>query len=82
MSTAALPPVVDERVWQRELAALREREKAVTRELDAIAAQRRRLPMVAMPDYLLEGEHGPLRLADVFGSSSQLIVYRSATRSL
>jgi len=38
VSTAALPPVVDERVWQRELAALREREKAVTRELDAIAA--------------------------------------------
>lgn len=81
MSTAALPPVVDERVWQRELAALREREKAVTRELDAIVAQRRRLPMVAMPDYLLKGEHGPVRLADVFGSRSQLIVYRSATRS-
>ena len=51
MSTAGLPPVVDEQVWQRELDALRVREKAATRELDAIAAQRRRLPMVAMPEY-------------------------------
>ena len=75
MSTAGLPPVVDEQVWQRELDALRVREKAATRELDAIAAQRRRLPMVAMPDYILEGENGPVRLADVFDGKSQLIVY-------
>ncbi|MDX6502803.1 MAG: hypothetical protein QOG23_6067, partial [Blastocatellia bacterium] len=34
--------MVDEQVWQRELEALRVREKAATRELDAIAAQRRR----------------------------------------
>jgi predicted dithiol-disulfide oxidoreductase (DUF899 family) len=33
------------------------------------------LPMVAMPDYILEGEQGPVRLADVFGGKSQLIVY-------
>jgi len=48
MSDAALPPVVDAGTWQRELDALRAREKAATRELDAIAAQRRRLPMVTM----------------------------------
>ena len=35
----ALPPVVDAETWQRELDALRAREKAATRELDAIAAQ-------------------------------------------
>ena len=46
MTTAALPPVVDAETWQRELDTLRAREKAATRELDAIAAQRRRLPMV------------------------------------
>ena len=57
--TAALPPVVDAGTWQRQLDALRAREKAATRELDAIAAQRRRLPMVKMPDYTLEGEQGP-----------------------
>jgi len=51
MTAAALPPVVDAGTWQRQLAALRAREKAATRELDAIAAQRRRLPMVKMPDY-------------------------------
>ena len=72
---AALPPVVDAGTWQRELDALRAREKAATRELDAVAAQRRRLPMVKMPDYTLEGEQGPVRLADVFEGKSQLIVY-------
>ena len=71
----ALPPVVDAATWQRELDALRVREKAATRELDAIAAQRRRLPMVRLPDYTLEGEQGPVRLADVFDGKSQLIVY-------
>jgi predicted dithiol-disulfide oxidoreductase (DUF899 family) len=75
MATTAFPPVVDAASWQRELDALRVREKAATRELDAIAAQRRRLPMVEMPDYILEGEEGPVRLADVFGEASQLIVY-------
>ena len=75
MTTAALPPVVDADTWQRQLDALRAREKAATRELDAIAAQRRRLPMVKMPDYTLEGEQGPVRLADIFGGRSQLIVY-------
>src|SRR6266699_847240 len=57
--TAALPTVVDAATW----------------ELDAVAAQRRRLPMVKMPDYTLEGEQGPVRLADVFDGKSQLIVY-------
>lgn len=72
---SAVPPVVDEGAWQRELDALRIREKAATRELDAIAAQRRRLPMVRMPDYTLDGEVGPIRLAEVFEGASQLIVY-------
>src|SRR5215831_2618300 len=75
MTAAALPPIVDAATWQRELDALRAREKAATRELDAIAAQRRRLPMVKMPDYTLEGEQGPIRLVDVFDGTSQLIVY-------
>jgi predicted dithiol-disulfide oxidoreductase (DUF899 family) len=66
---------VDTTTWQRELDELRAREKAATRELDAIAAQRRRLPMVEMPDYTLDGEQGPVRLADVFDGRSQLIVY-------
>src|SRR5687768_10594713 len=75
MTDTALPPVVDAETWQRELDALRIREKAATRELDAIAAQRRRLTMVEMPDYTLEGEQGPVLLAEIFDGRSQLIVY-------
>lgn len=71
----ALPPVVDESTWRAQLAELRAREKAATRELDAIAAARRRLPMVEMPDYTLIGAEGPVRLVDVFAGRSQLIVY-------
>lgn len=70
-----LPPVVDADSWRRELDALRVREKAATRELDAIAAQRRRLPVVRMPEYTLVGADGPVRLADVFDGHPQLIVY-------
>src|SRR5579864_3636649 len=75
VSDLPLPPVVDAQTWQRQLDELRVREKAATRELDAIAARRRRLPMVKMPEYTLEGEQGPVRLADVFDGVSQLIVY-------
>jgi predicted dithiol-disulfide oxidoreductase (DUF899 family) len=75
LSPTALPPVVDHDTWRAELDALRVREKAATRELDAIAAQRRRLPMVEMPDHVLIGPDGPIRLVDVFDGRSQLIVY-------
>ncbi len=71
----ALPQVVDQDTWRAALDELRRREKAATRELDAIAAQRRRLPMVEMPDYTLIGKDGPVRLADVFEGRAQLIVY-------
>ena len=71
----ALPPVVDRQTWQAALDDLRSREKAATRELDAIAAQRRRLPMLELPDYTLIGPDGPIRLVDVFDGRSQLIVY-------
>ncbi|MGD9530521.1 MAG: DUF899 family protein, partial [Pseudonocardia sp.] len=75
MPDAALPPIVDHETWRKELAELRVREKAATRELDAIAARRRRLPMVRMPGYTLVGAEGPVRLVDVFDGRSQLVVY-------
>lgn len=75
MSGTELPQVVDEATWQKQLSELRTREKAATRELDAIAAQRRRLPMVQLPDYTLEGEDGPVRFVDLFEGKSQLITY-------
>lgn len=74
-SATALPPVVDLDTWRDQLDELRQREKAATRELDAIAAQRRRLPMVEMPEYTLDSAEGPVSLVDVFDGRSQLIVY-------
>lgn len=74
-TATALPPVVDHDTWRAALDDLRRREKAATRELDAIAAQRRRLPMVRMPEYTLIGAEGPVRLADVFDGAAQLITY-------
>ncbi|MFC7340310.1 DUF899 family protein [Saccharopolyspora griseoalba] len=72
----ALPPVVDRATFQAELDALRVREKAHTREGDAIAAARRRLPAVEMdPDLELLGPHGPLTLLDAFEGRRQLIAY-------
>ncbi|WBP93159.1 DUF899 family protein [Mycolicibacterium neoaurum] len=71
----ARPPVVDQDTWRTALEDLRRREKAATRELDAIAAERRRLPMVELPEYVLTGADGPVRLADVFAGKSQLITY-------
>src|SRR6195952_5303686 len=74
-TSEALPSVVDSQTWRAQLDDLRKREKAATRELDAIAAQRRRLPMLELEDYTLVGPEGPIRLVDVFDGRSQLIVY-------
>ncbi len=74
-AAAGKPPVVDVQTWRVALDDLRHREKAATRELDAIAAARRRLPMVKMDDYILTGADGPIRLVDIFAGRSQLIVY-------
>ena len=60
---SARPPVVDQQAWRAALDDLRAREKAATRELDAIAAQRRRLPMLELPQYVLIGADGPVSLA-------------------
>jgi predicted dithiol-disulfide oxidoreductase (DUF899 family) len=71
-----LPAVVDRATWQAEIDALRVREKAHTREADAIAAARRRLPMVEIdPTTTLIGEDGPVTLLEAFEGRQQLIAY-------
>ncbi len=71
-----LPEVADRATFQAELDALRVREKAHTREGDAIAAARRRLPVVEMdPSIPLTGPYGPLTLLDAFEGRRQLIAY-------
>ena len=70
------PVVVDRRSFEAELDALRRREKAHTREGDAIAAARRRLPMVEIdPATAVIGPNGPVTLLDAFEGRRQLIVY-------
>src|ERR1700750_2736486 len=70
------PAVVDRSTFQAELDALRVREKAHTREGDAIAAARRRLPMVELDGNLeLIGPNGPVTLLDAFEGRTQLIAY-------
>ena len=76
LDTAARPAVVDRATWQAELDTLRVREKAHTREGDAIAAARRRLPMVEVdPTVQLVGPQGPITLLEVFEGRRLLIAY-------
>jgi predicted dithiol-disulfide oxidoreductase (DUF899 family) len=72
----ATPKVVDRATFQAELEALRVREKIHTREGDAIAAARRRLPTVEVNSATpLIGERGKVALLDVFEGRRQLIAY-------
>ena len=71
-----MPRLVDRATFQGELDALRVREKAQTREGDAIAAARRRLPMVEVDGTTpLVGAGGPVTLLDAFEGRNQLIAY-------
>jgi predicted dithiol-disulfide oxidoreductase (DUF899 family) len=71
-----LPQVTDRAAWQARIDELRVKEKAHTRAGDALAAERRRLPMVEVDATTkLIGPDGPVRLIDVFDGRSQLIVY-------
>ena len=70
------PKIVDRSTFQAELDALRLREKAHTREGDAIAAARRRVPMVEVdPTIKLIGPHGAVTLLDAFEGRRMLIAY-------
>jgi predicted dithiol-disulfide oxidoreductase (DUF899 family) len=75
-ANAATPGIADRAAFQAELDALRVREKAHTHEGDAIAAARRRLPMVKVDGATpLIGASGPVTLLDAFEGRSQLIAY-------
>ncbi len=75
-SSSAKPEITDRATWQAQIDDLLVREKAHTREGDAIAAARRRLPMVEVDGSVqVTGEHGPVPLLEVFEGRRQLIVY-------
>jgi predicted dithiol-disulfide oxidoreductase (DUF899 family) len=72
----AAPRTVDRATFEGELDALRVREKAHTREGDAIAAARRRLPMVEVDGATpLIGATDAVTLLDAFEGRTQLIAY-------
>src|SRR5579862_5696856 len=72
----AHPAIVSAADWQAARDSLLVKEKAMTHALDALAAERRRLPMVAIgKDYVFEGPAGEARLGDMFEGRRQLLVY-------
>ena len=71
-----LPPVVSKEEWQAAREELLVKEKEATRARDALAAERRRLPMVPIDtDYVFEGPDGKASLLDLFDGRRQLILY-------
>ena len=71
-----LPAVVFPTEWQEAREALLAKEKEATRARDALAAERRRLPMVRIDkDYAFDGPDVKIQLLDLFEGRSQLLLY-------
>ena len=71
------PTIVSPQEWEAAREQLLVREKELTRARDALAAERRRMPRMAVEnDYEFEGSNGPASLLDLFEGRRQLIVYR------
>jgi predicted dithiol-disulfide oxidoreductase (DUF899 family) len=72
------PPVVSAAEWKAAWEELHVKEKAHSRARDALAAERRRMPWLAVEkDYAFEGPNGRVSLLDLFDGRRQLIVYRA-----
>ena len=74
----SLPQVVSRTEWTEARRRLLDEEKKLTRQRDALNAERRRLPMVRVEtDFVFTGPDGPAHLADLFGDTGQLIVQQA-----
>jgi predicted dithiol-disulfide oxidoreductase (DUF899 family) len=72
------PPVVSPQEWEMARQELLVKEKALTRSRDALAADRRRMPWMAVEkQYEFQGPEGKASLVDLFDGRRQLIVYRA-----
>ncbi|HTZ64941.1 MAG TPA: DUF899 domain-containing protein [Solirubrobacteraceae bacterium] len=72
-----MPPVVSQQEWEAAHEKMLAKEKQLTRARDAVAAERRRMPRMAVEqEYRFEGPDGPASLLDLFDGRRQLIVYR------
>jgi len=79
-STLAMktPPIVSPKEWEAAREQLLVKEKALTRTRDALAAERRRMPWMAIEKaYAFDGPTGRVSLLDLFEGRHQLIVYRA-----
>ena len=72
------PPIVSPQEWEAARQQLLVKEKAQTRARDALAAERRRMPWMAVEKaYAFDGPTGKASLLDLFDGRRQLIVYRA-----
>jgi predicted dithiol-disulfide oxidoreductase (DUF899 family) len=72
------PPIVSAPEWEAAWQQLLVKEKELTRARDALAAQRRRMPWLAVEKhYEFDGPEGKASLLDLFHGRRQLIVYRA-----
>ena len=76
MTNTKRPRVVSEAEWLAARKELLAKEKALTRQRDAISAERRELPWVKVEkNYVFDGPDGKETLADLFRNKSQLVIY-------
>ena len=72
------PPIVSAQAWEAARQQVLVKEKAHTRAGDALAAERRRMPWMAVEKaYAFEGPDGTASLPDLFEGRRQLIIYRA-----
>lgn len=72
------PPIVAHEAWDAARDQMLVKEKALTRARDALAAERRRMPWMAVEKaYEFEGPEGRASLLGLFDGRRQLIVYRA-----
>jgi predicted dithiol-disulfide oxidoreductase (DUF899 family) len=72
------PAIVSPEKWEAARQELLVKEKELTRARDALAAERRRMPWLAVEqEYEFDGPEGTVGLLDLFGGCRQLIVYRA-----
>jgi predicted dithiol-disulfide oxidoreductase (DUF899 family) len=72
------PPIVSRPEWEAACQQLLVKEKSLTRARDALAAERRRMPWIAVEKkYEFDGPKGKVSLLDMFEGRRQLIVYRA-----
>jgi predicted dithiol-disulfide oxidoreductase (DUF899 family) len=72
------PPIVSAQEWEAAWQEMLIKEKELQRARDALAAQRRRMPWLAVEkDYVFDGPEGKASLLDLFDGRRQLLIYRA-----